>query len=105
MTDRSEFNASSGETIEMRPESLRVVAVGMQQGAVAIEPVVTERGRRIAPRVCAWSGTARVSLEELWAQRNSGAAKLHAALISIAAPLTKAGLAQAERSIAAAFQL
>lgn len=107
MTDRSDFNASSGETIGVRPENLRAVAVEVQQGAVAIELVVTELQRKIAPLVADWSGTARVSFEELWAQWNSGAENVRAALIAIAELLTKAGLAyaEAERSIAEAFQL
>lgn len=109
MTDRSDTtsNGLSNEAIGVRPENLRAIAVEVQQGAAAIELVIAELQRKIAPLVADWSGPARVSFEDLWAQWNSGAENVRAALLAISELLSKAGLAyaEAERSIAAAFQL
>lgn len=109
MTDRTDTSASgfSNESIGVRPENLRAIAVEVQQGAAAIELVIAELQRKISPLVADWSGSARVSFEDLWAQWNAGADNVRAALIAISELLSKAGLAyaEAERSIAAAFQL
>lgn len=107
MTDRSDPTTGINGAIGVRPDSLRAIAIEVEQGAAQIEYVIQELQRKIEPFVADWSGEARASFEELWAQWNAGADNVRAALIAISELIAKASAAyaEAERSIAAAFQL
>src|SRR3984885_5905413 len=93
--------------IGVSPENLQALSQEIQQGAAAIELILNELERKIAPFVENWQGEARQSFEGLWGQWQGGADHVHQALVAIAELLSKAGLAyaEAERSIAAAFQV
>src|SRR5579862_204459 len=93
--------------IGVSPDNLQQLSQEIQQGAVAIELILAELQRKIEPFVSTWQGEARESFEGLWEQWQTGADHVHQALVSISELLSKAGLAyaEAERSIAAAFQV
>jgi WXG100 family type VII secretion target len=93
--------------IGVTPENLQALSAEIQQGAIAIELLLAELERKVTPLADTWQGDARDSFEGLWQQWETGAEHVHQALMAIAELLGKAGLAYAEadRSIAAAFQL
>jgi WXG100 family type VII secretion target len=93
--------------IGVSPENLQALSEEIRQGAAAIELILGELERKIAPFVDDWQGEARESFEGLWGQWQGGAGHVHQALVAISELLEKAGLAyaEAERSIAAAFQV
>jgi len=93
--------------IGVTPEHLQAISGEVRQGAAAIELIVAELQKKIEPLTTEWSGAARESFEDLWGQWNDGVENVHEALVAIAELIAKAGLAyaEAERSIAAAFQL
>ena len=93
--------------IGVRPEDLQALSGEVHQGAQAIEMLVRDLEGKIAPLMEGWQGAARESFEQLWTQWHDGADHVNQALVAIAELLAKAGLAyaEAERSIAEAFQL
>ena len=93
--------------IGVSPEHLQALSGEIQQGAAAIEQLMAELESKIGPLSDEWTGNARESFEELWKQWRVGAEHVHQALIAISELVAKAGLAyaEAERSIASAFQL
>jgi WXG100 family type VII secretion target len=93
--------------IGVTPDNLQALSEEIQQGAVSIELLLGELARKVAPLADTWQGEARESFEDLWQQWGTGAEHVHQALVAISELLSKAGLAYAEadRSIAAAFQL
>lgn len=90
-----------------KPETLQELAVEIQQGAAAIETLLDALESKVRPLTVDWQGSASESFEDLWAQWQAGAEHVHQALEAIAELLAKASVAYAEadRSIAAAFQL
>ncbi len=95
------------EMIGVSPAKLQELSGEIQQGAAAIEAILAELSRKIEPFVEEWTGEAQESFGGLWSQWQAGAEHVHQALVAIAELIAKAGLAyaEAERSIAAAFQL
>lgn len=93
--------------IGVSPDDLEALAGEVHQGAAAIEMMIGQLERKIEPLAAGWQGAARESFEDLWAQWHAGAEHVNQALVAIAELLAKAGLAyaEAERSIAEAFQL
>ncbi|HVC25368.1 MAG TPA: WXG100 family type VII secretion target [Acidimicrobiales bacterium] len=93
--------------IGVSPDDLQALAGEVHQGAAAIEMMIAELERKIEPLASRWQGAARESFEQLWSQWHEGADHVNQALAAIAELLAKAGLAyaEAERSIAEAFQL
>jgi WXG100 family type VII secretion target len=89
------------------PETLQELSDEIQQGAAAIQMLLGELERKVRPLTADWQGTASQSFEVLWEQWQAGAEHVHDALVAISELLAKAGLAYAEadRSIAAAFEL
>jgi WXG100 family type VII secretion target len=93
--------------IGVSPDDLQALAGEVHQGAAAIEMMIGELERKIEPLAAGWQGAARESFETLWTQWHAGADHVNQALVAIAELLGKASLAyaEAERSIAQAFQL
>jgi|YelNatPaOPRAMG01_1025707.scaffolds.fasta_scaffold113268_2 WXG100 family type VII secretion target len=93
--------------IGVSPDDLQALSGEVHQGAAAIELLIRDLEHKIEPLAAGWQGAARESFEELWAQWHAGAEHVNQALVAIAELLAKAGLAyaEAERSIAEAFQL
>ena len=93
--------------IGVSPDNLQALAGEVHQGAAAIELMISDLERKIEPLAADWQGAARESFEDLWAQWHAGAEHVNQALVAIAELLAKASLAyaEAERSIAQAFQL
>jgi WXG100 family type VII secretion target len=93
--------------IGVSPDDLQALAGEVHQGAAAIEMMIGDLERKIEPLANGWQGAARESFEELWGQWHAGAEHVNQALVAIAELLGKASLAyaEAERSIAQAFQL
>ncbi len=93
--------------IGVSPDDLQALAGEVHQGAASIEMMIRELEHKIEPLAAGWQGAARESFEDLWGQWHAGAEHVNQALVAIAELLAKAGLAyaEAERSIAQAFQL
>ena len=89
------------------PETLQELSEEIQQGAAAIQTLLSQLEGKVRPLTADWSGSASESFDDLWAQWQAGAEHVHQALVAISELLAKAGVAYAEadRSIAAAFQL
>ena len=89
------------------PESLQELSSEIHQGAVAIETLLDQLAAKVRPLTMDWQGAASESFEDLWAQWQAGAEHVHEALVAISELIAKAGIAYAEadRSIAAAFQI
>ena len=88
------------------PEALLELSGEIRQGAQAIRMLLGELENKVRPIADEWQGAASESFEDLWAQWQTGAEHVQEALVAIAELLAKAGLAfaEADRSIAAAFQ-
>lgn len=94
-------------SIGATPETLQELSAEIQQGAAAIESLLDQLAAKVKPLTTDWQGSASESFDDLWAQWQAGAEHVHQALVAISELLAKAGVAYAEadRSIAAAFQL
>jgi WXG100 family type VII secretion target len=89
------------------PENLQSLSAEIRQTAISIEALLGDLSRKVAPIQSDWQGPAHESFEQLWSQWQVGADHVHQALVAISELLGKAGsaYAEAERSIASAFQL
>jgi 6 kDa early secretory antigenic target len=94
-------------SIGATPETLQEMSVEIQNGAAAIEQLLGQLAAKVRPLTSEWQGAASESFDDLWAQWQAGAEHVQQALVAISELLAKAGVAYAEadRSIAAAFQL
>jgi len=89
------------------PENLQVLSAEIRQAATTVEVLFNDLERKVSPLSSDWQGPAHESFEQLWLQWQTGAEHVYQALVAISELLGKAGLAyaEAERSIASAFQL
>jgi WXG100 family type VII secretion target len=94
-------------SIKVTPEQLLTLSTRVGGGAAHIGGELDVLSRTIAPLGVDWAGSAQAQFQALWAQWQSGATQLTAALEGISGLLKQAGTAygEAERQIAATFAM